>query len=62
METVWYAEKVWFEICLLVVIGLFTGEVAIVEDLLIEPGIVIALNCVREVMFEDFLAFEEIAY
>ena len=54
-ETVWCAIESLYEMCLLF-------QVAIEKNLLIEPGIVIALNFMGELLLEDCVALEKVAY
>ena len=44
-----------------VFVWLFPGEVRIIEGHLVEPGVAIAFYIVGKVMFEKFVALEEVA-
>ena len=42
--------------------GVFPCEVVIVEHWLVEPCVVIAFDCVRELLCEDFVGFHDATY
>ena len=45
----------------MVFVGLFPGEVFIVEGCLVEPGVVVTFDIVGKMFFEEFIALEEVA-